>query len=152
MRTLLEVLEGKEDGVLIIYTSDHGESLYEVVEEGRRRIRGHGHHEDPPRQQAVIPLFLIPLDADVRGRIARLYDPAIKDRVSAFEFFSSLLQLAGYDEVDISRHYHHTFFDSEADREGRIFVSGNHFGADGPLYREAPYRSSFSINEFDAIR
>jgi glucan phosphoethanolaminetransferase (alkaline phosphatase superfamily) len=152
MKELVAALDGARRGILIVYTSDHGQSLYEVLEEGRKPIRGHSHPVDPPPQQAMIPLLLIPLDADLRERISRLTDPAIKNRVSAFEFFSSLLYLAGYDDVDIRRHYHHTIFDSEVDRKGRVFVSGNHFGADGPLYRDAPYSSSFHINQFDPAR
>jgi lipid A ethanolaminephosphotransferase len=152
MREVLEALDAEEQSILIIYTSDHGQSLYEVLGDGRKPIRGHGHHVDPPPQQAMIPLLLIPLDVDVSEQISRLYDTASKNRVSAFEFFSSLLYLAGYDNVDIRRYYHHTIFDSEADRKSRVFVSGNHFGADGPLYRDAPYRTSFSVNQFDPVR
>ena len=40
-------------------------------------------------------------------------------------------------------------FDAEAPRAPRGFVSGNHFGAGGPLYRPAPYRTVFSWNAFE---
>jgi glucan phosphoethanolaminetransferase (alkaline phosphatase superfamily) len=149
VRELLRELDGSGESVLVIYTSDHGQSLFEWTKEGDRRIRGHGHHESPPTEQAMIPLLLLPRGAALRERIAGLYDPALLNRISAYELFSTMLYLAGYDYADISRHYAPMIFDSNVQRGKRVFVSGNHFGRDGPLYRDAPYKSSFSINEFD---
>lgn len=148
---LVTALESTGREALIIYTSDHGQSLYETTNTQGRRIRGHGHHDEPPIEQAMVPFFLLPLGQDARTKLSTLYDPALVDRLSAFEFFPSLLYLAGYDEQELRGTYHHTIFDKSADRGARVFVSGNHFGADGPLYRDAPYRSSFRLNAFDSL-
>jgi glucan phosphoethanolaminetransferase (alkaline phosphatase superfamily) len=146
---LLPALERTGKDVLVVYTSDHGQSLYDEMKNGNDPVRGHGQHQAPPSHQAMIPLFLLPLGDELRGRMSELYEPALTDQLSAFELFSSLLFLAGYAPEQIREHYTPSIFDAEAQRATRAFISGNHFGADGPLYREAPYRSSFSFNEFD---
>jgi len=96
-----------------------------------------------------VPLFLLTLGEQSRAALASRYDPSLRDRTSDFELFPTLLALAGYAEADVRTRYHHALFDESADRSRRVFVSGNHFGADGPLYRDAPYRSSFGLNDFE---
>lgn len=149
MRQLVDALDASGERIVVVYTSDHGQSLWEPRDDDRPPIRGHGHHVDPPPEQAMVPLFLIPFGADVEAALRARYHEELRDRISSFEFFSSLLELVGYDAAELGTRYHHSIFDRDADRSKRIFVSGNHFGADGPLYRAAPYRSSFSINDFD---
>lgn len=136
--------------VLIVYTADHGQSLFEADPDHPEwaALRGHGTPTNVPPQQAMVPLMLIPLDAGVYDDLAALYDPALVDHVSAFEIFASLLRLAGYAPDEVARHYHPSVFDRGADRSVRRFVSGNHFGAGGPLYRPAPYRTAFAWNDF----
>ena len=148
MQVLVPILEATGKNVLVIYTSDHGQSLFEEKDERGKKIRGHGHHVDPPIEQAIIPLFLLPFGETTRLALARRYAPELIDRVSAYELFSTFLVMAGYDEDEVAGRYGHSIFDRNADREDRTFVSGNHFGVDGPLYRDSPYRSSFSVNPF----
>jgi arylsulfatase A-like enzyme len=148
MRVLVAGLEGKAEGTLIVYTADHGQSLYEPRSGGRAPIRGHG-HADPPREQAEVPLFLWPLDEGLRARLAPLYRPELRDRGSAFAIFPTLLRLAGYSERQLESRYVPSLFAPDAEPSERVFVSGNHFGRDGPLYRDAPYKSSFQLNSFD---
>jgi glucan phosphoethanolaminetransferase (alkaline phosphatase superfamily) len=148
MRVLVAGLEGKAEGTLIVYTADHGQSLYEPRSDGRAPIRGHG-HADPPREQAEVPLFLWPLDEGLRSRLAPLYRPELRDRGSAFAIFPTLLRLAGYTERQLEGRYVPSLFAPDAAADERVFVSGNHFGRDGPLYRDAPYQSSFQLNSFD---
>jgi glucan phosphoethanolaminetransferase (alkaline phosphatase superfamily) len=147
-RELVSGLSALDREILVIYTADHGQSLFEPWGPDGRRVRGHGHSPDPPPYQARIPLFFIAIGERTRAAVASRYDESLRNRVSAFELFPTLLSLAGYADADIATRYGHTLFDLDADRTRRVFVSGNHFGADGPLYRDAPYRSSFGLNEF----
>jgi glucan phosphoethanolaminetransferase (alkaline phosphatase superfamily) len=147
LRKLVASLDGAAPRVLIVYTADHGQDLFEADERSGRRRRGHG-HVDPSSYQAMIPLLLIPLDAALREELRALYHPSLRDQISAFEIFPSLLRLAGYGHDDVRQRYAPSIFDLDADRGRRVFVSGNHFGAGGPLYRDAPYQSSFRINEY----
>lgn len=150
LRELLEALAAEERDVVVVYTADHGQSLFEPWGPDERRARGHGQSPNPPPHQARVPLFVFALGEGPTAALSSLYDPSLRDRTSAFEIFPSLLRLAGYGREDLATRYHHSIFDLDADRSRRVFVSGNHFGADGPLYREAPYRSSFDLNDFDA--
>jgi lipid A ethanolaminephosphotransferase len=132
LRELLQAFGPDEEEVLIVYTSDHGQSFWESRDESGRPVRGgHGTLVDPPASQAMVPLILLTPHEGVRTRLSDLYDASVKDRASAFELFPSLLYLVGYDEGDIRRHYHHTIFEGEADRSGRGFISGNLFGIGG---------------------
>ena len=150
LRELVTALEGRADGVLIVYTADHAQSLFEPRPDGRDPIRGHGQHDAPPEEQSRVPLLLLPLDAALRARLEPLYVASLRDRTSAFELFSTLLRLGGYSAGQLAGRYVPSIFDADADRSRRVFVSGNHFGADGPLYRDAPYRSSFQLNVVEA--
>jgi glucan phosphoethanolaminetransferase (alkaline phosphatase superfamily) len=149
LRELIEALAAEGRDVIVIYTADHGQSLFEPWGPEERRARGHGQSPNPPPHQARIPLLVFALGDRPRAALASRYEASLRDRTSAFELFPTLLRLAGYGAADVRGRYHHSIFDPEADRSRRIFVSGNHFGADGPLYREAPYRSSFGLNDFD---
>jgi hypothetical protein len=83
-------------------------------------------------------------------RLRELYLPTLRDRVSQFEIFPSLLYLAGYAYADVRAHYHHSLFDPAPDRARRIFLSGNIFGIGGGFYNHELVRSSCYVNEFDA--
>jgi hypothetical protein len=146
-RELATTLAATGRDVVVIYTADHAQSLFESWGPDDRRIRGHGHSPNPPPHQARVPLFLMAIGDRPSAALAAVYDGSLRNRTSAFELFPTLLSLAGYADDDIRGRYHHTLFDRDADRSRRVFVSGNHFGADGPLYRDAPYRSSFGLNE-----
>ena len=62
--------------------------------------------------------------------------------------FRALLQLAGYDYADIREHYYHSLFDADADRSGRIFLSGNLFGIGGGFYQNWLIESAYYLNRF----
>ena len=152
LRELVPVLEGTGKKILVVYTADHGQSLFEITAAGGNGVRGHGQHQSPPVHQAMVPLFLIPIGEGMQERFRARFHPSRVDRSSAFELFSTLLQIGGYAPRDFDGDYAPSIFQEHADRGKRRFVSGNHFGADGPLYRSAPYRSSFQLNDFDAER
>jgi hypothetical protein len=155
---LAQFVEGlralRDERVLVVYTADHGQSLFEdhPGHPEWRALRGHGTPGRVPPQQAMVPLMLFALHPEVKAALEQRYQPRLRDRTSAFELFPTLLLVAGYDRGDLRSRYHVDLFDGGAERRERRFVSGNHFGAGGPLYRPAPYRSVFSWNEFHYLR
>ena len=95
-------------------------------------------------------MLLFGFGEGVRELLGGLFIPELRDRVSQFELFPSLLQLAGYPYPEIRAHYHHSLFDPAPARERRIFVSGNLFEIGGGFYNHELVRSSCYINEFSA--
>jgi len=152
LHELIDRIEVTGREVVVIYTSDHGQSIAEAVDdEGpapqhRPQRWPHGLAVDPPLEQAMVPLLVFGINGEVQARLMTLYDPVVRGRVSGFEFFPTLLLLAGYMPEDLHRHYHHTIFDSEPDRADRFFVSGNLFGVGGGFYNHPTVRSSGYAN------
>jgi glucan phosphoethanolaminetransferase (alkaline phosphatase superfamily) len=155
VRALFERFEGSRRRILMIYTADHGQGLADAVEDagparaGRPARWPHGTPSDPPAQQAAVPLLLFGFGEGVQELLEALYLPELRDRVSQFELFPSLLQLAGYAYPEIRAHYHHSLFDPAPARGRRIFVSGNLFGIGGGFYDHELVRSSYLLNEFE---
>jgi glucan phosphoethanolaminetransferase (alkaline phosphatase superfamily) len=152
IEALFDRFDDSDSSVLMFYTADHGASLLEETEHyGRpRRVRGHGTVSGPPAHQAMVPLMCFAFGGHGRSAAAGLFDPALVDRISAFELFPSLLFAAGYDYATIKEHYHFSIFDSEPKRERRIFISGNLFANDATLIdrRAGAVANPFSENEF----
>jgi glucan phosphoethanolaminetransferase (alkaline phosphatase superfamily) len=150
LKDLIETLERTGKRVLIIYTSDHGQSVFEPVDGGPHMGFPHATAVDPPIYQAMVPLILFGVGADVSERLSARCDPALRDRVSAFEIFSSALILAGYDYAEIRDYYHHSLFDTHAARDNRVFASGDIFqpaaGVEHELHRAKP---RFFLNRFE---
>ena len=104
---------------------------------------------DPPAQQASVPLILFASARDAHAALASLYQPSLRNRASAFEIFSSLLQLAGYDYGQIREYYEPSIFDAQAPRTQRHFVSGNLFGIGGHFYQNELIQDATYVNAFD---
>lgn len=155
IKTLFERFEGPRTDLLVVYTSDHGQSLADAVEDsgtpriGRPTRWPHAVPVDPPRQQASVPLILFAFGPEARRALAELCQPSLKNRVSGFEIFSSLLQLAGYDYEGIRQHYSPSVFDERARRGQRRFVSGNLFGIGSGFYQNELIREATYLNAFD---
>lgn len=156
LRELIARFEGSDREILMIYTADHGQSLLDAVDDSGRSRSGrparwpHGTPADPPASQAAVPLILFGFGERTQETLRRLYQPALRDTVSQFELFPSLLYLAGYEQSEIRAHYHHSLFDPAADRGRRTFVSGNLFGIGGGFYNHELVRSACYVNEFEA--
>jgi glucan phosphoethanolaminetransferase (alkaline phosphatase superfamily) len=154
LRELIDRIEATGREVVVVYTSDHGQSVAKAADDTgaapqhRPKRWPHGLAVDPPLEQAMVPLLVFGINGDVQARLMALYDPAVRGRVSGFEYFPTLLLLAGYTPEDLHRHYHHTIFDSEPDRADRFFVSGNLFGMGGGFYNHPTVRSSGYANPF----
>lgn len=156
IQALFERFAGSDRRILMIYTSDHGQSLGTAVEDSgmpyldRPARWPHGTPADPPRAQAAVPLILFGFGEGMQELLRGLFLPALRDRVSQFELFPSLLQLAGYAYPEIREHYHHSLFDPVPPRSRRVFVSGNLFEIGGGFYNHELVQSTCYINEFDA--
>jgi lipid A ethanolaminephosphotransferase len=154
-RKIFERFERSGVDLLVIYTSDHGQSLADAVEDSGAPRRGrpvrwpHAVPVDPPAQQASVPLILFAFDPDAHAALTSLYQPSLMNRASAFEIFPSLLQLAGYDYGQIREHYEPSIFDGGAPRTPRHFVSGNLFGIGGHFYQNKLIRDATYVNAFD---
>jgi glucan phosphoethanolaminetransferase (alkaline phosphatase superfamily) len=146
---LIEVLEATGERVLVIYTSDHGQSLLERHKGELHLGFPHATPVDPPVYQAMVPLILFGVGDGVQERVSANCHTALRDRVSGFEIFPSVLVMAGYDSEELRRYYHHTLFDAQAPRDGRVFASGNIFGR-GSGYQNELIRNnpSFFLNPF----
>ncbi len=154
LRALVERLGALDRDVILVYTADHGQSLFASVDDGGQTVAHrparwpHGVPVDPPPRQASVPLLLAGFGEGVSGTLGALYEPGLRDRVSQFELFPALLELAGYDRAEIRRHYHFGLFEREAARGARFFVSGNLFGIGGGFYTHELVESSCHVNEF----
>ena len=126
-RELHERLEESGRDVIVIYTSDHGQSLLEIeADQGRMP---HGTIVDPPVVQAMVPLFVVGYGRGedfVREHAARLRT----EGASQFELFATLLTLAGYDEGQVRERFGASLFAPDRPDAPRRFWSGSLFGAD----------------------
>jgi hypothetical protein len=135
--------------VLVVYTSDHGQSLTGRQPDKEGRHTPHATPINPPPEQASVPLLLLAFGPEVPARVAARYEPALVDRASAFEIFPALLEAAGYAREDVRRHYPFSLFDADADRSRRIFASGNIFAREGNFHIMNPLMGDVCyLNEF----
>ena len=110
----LEEIDFKQlKDTLIIYTSDHGQS---ILENGR--VGTHCDSTNPPLSQGVVPLLLFSTkDNDT------LKDFSFsKDIYSHYEVFPTIKKLMGYEVKE------KTFFDITKENSQQVFVSGDIFG------------------------
>lgn len=146
LRELSTALEASGRNALVVYTSDHGQILDGA---GGRRVTPHATQEDPPSEQAAVPLILLAFGERTREAVSEAFDPAVRDRASGFEIFPTLLEVAGYARSDATRGRVPSLLDGSAPRPGRVFVSGNIFARDGGVYINNPgYGDAFYLNEF----
>lgn len=120
---LLPVLQDKD--VLVIYTSDHGQS----IEEYRTMPATHCLGKNAPSSQASVPFVLFPMSE----RIAAALDEKTAGtfvhnhgRVSHFQIFPSLLVVMGYPSAEVADRYGAAIFDELS--EERMFITGSLYG------------------------
>ncbi|MCC8191289.1 MAG: sulfatase-like hydrolase/transferase, partial [Planctomycetes bacterium] len=132
-REAMELLGGHD--VLLVYTSDHGQSF------GQGHPLTHTTLEHPPRDQADVPLLLIPLGDAARSFLSDLglAEPGERvGRMSHFEIFPTLLKIMGY-PPDAVRERFGPGLDGEPPAE-RFFLSGDLFPPEGSTnYRLNPF-------------
>jgi lipid A ethanolaminephosphotransferase len=130
-RDLLAQLEATGKPVLVVYTSDHGQSLLEVdPSTGRPETLSHNRREDPAVFQAMVPLFAVGVGGVADWLRAR-FDPSSVGSVDQFSLFPTLLVAAGYDAGEVALRYGPTIFDPLANRSSRRFISGDLFDPQG---------------------
>jgi len=131
-RRLVENLLGKD--VVVIYTSDHGQSL-----EGVGGIRAtHATSKNPPATQGTVPLLIWVANQGMSPLTGMISRGASQNRgkASHFELFPSLLCFFGYPEDQTATLYGPPLWHPLARK--RRFLSGAFFNA-----------SSCSFNAFD---
>ena len=146
LRELLAVLEDTGEEVLVVYTADHGQSL---DPSGRRKGTPHATEVAPPPEQAAVPLILLGVGERARSLLRPELAAALHGRISQFEVFPTLLELAGYAREDAERGRSPSLLDDAAPRGERIFVSGNVFARKGGFYVLNPgFGSTCYLNRF----
>lgn len=108
-------------GTLILYTSDHGQSLLE----GGYKLSHCSNGKVHPGE-GIVPLFALTGDPDLRSRLA----DAARDRASHathFEVFPTLLEAMGYDESWVAKRYGTSLLSRKAPA-ARRFLTGDLFG------------------------
>jgi arylsulfatase A-like enzyme len=140
------MLEETGREVLVLYTSDHGQSFDPAA---RSWTLPHAVVDDPPMVQAAVPLLLLTVGEPLGEQIRTRYDPRLVDGVSGFEIFPTLLQAAGYTRSDVPE-LHTSLFEPDGPRPERAFLSGNLFSQEGGFYiynptlGDAGFRNAFS--------
>jgi glucan phosphoethanolaminetransferase (alkaline phosphatase superfamily) len=122
LQKLLNRLEGQD--AVVVYTSDHGQSLLEGGIKGT-----HGIYRDPPASQANVPLMVFGTNEDQRRALAELSRevlPRHRDRMCHEEIFPTLLGFLGFEAGAIREHYGPGLF-SPHDPRPRRFFSGDPF-------------------------
>jgi len=102
------------DDTLIIYTSDHGQS---ILEEGRTAT--HCSSTNPPLSQGIVPLLLFVPQED---RVFKGLDFK-PNSYSHYQLFPTMQKLMGYKEIKTK-----TLFDKVGSEPQQTFVSGDIFG------------------------
>jgi glucan phosphoethanolaminetransferase (alkaline phosphatase superfamily) len=108
-------------GTLAVYTSDHGQSMFEG---GYKASHGSMANAHPGESQ--VPLLVFSGDAPFNETL-QLAARTSHDRASHFDLFPTLLMAMGYDRLWIGRTYGPTLFDIPKNRP-RQFLIGNVFG------------------------
>ena len=108
---LKEISFFTRDDTLIIYTSDHGQS---ILEEGRSST--HCDSTNPPLSQGLVPLLLFTSTSD---KELRTFNFKV-NTYNHYQIFPSIQKFMGYEGIEAK-----TLFEDE---EKQIFVSGDIFG------------------------
>ena len=116
-KELLPKIEDEE--VLIIYVSDHGES---IMEQGD--FCGHFQSIDPPNEQANIPFLIFEFGLDSTSIVQNLRDnqKVNNNKLSQFQVFPTCLYLMGYEKSKVNLVYGPTIIDAPI--YPRTFLSG----------------------------
>lgn len=107
-----------DDETVLLYTSDHGQSLHDKITKSTHCIT-----LDPPSSSAAAAMFLMGGYSNkfFAGGVARK-----KNRVSHFQVFPSVLVFMGYAEQEVLQRYGDPLWINE--NKPRYFISGDLFG------------------------
>jgi lipid A ethanolaminephosphotransferase len=106
---------------LILYTSDHGQSL---LDGGYKQT--HCSTGRVPAGEGIVPLFAFAGDGPFRQRLLQEAQTR-HDRATHFDLFPTMLLAMGYDPAWVARRYPASLLDLPADRRRR-FLTGDMFG------------------------
>jgi glucan phosphoethanolaminetransferase (alkaline phosphatase superfamily) len=108
-------------GTLAIYTSDHGQAMFEGGYEAT-----HGSIANVHPGESRVPLLVFSGNAEF-SKAMQASAAANHDKASHFEIFPTLLTAMGFDQEWVRRTYGGTLLDVPKDRH-RKFLAGNIFG------------------------
>jgi glucan phosphoethanolaminetransferase (alkaline phosphatase superfamily) len=114
-------LDSRND-TIIIYTSDHGQS---ILENGT--VATHNVSVNPNPSQGIVPLLVMPSSLDILHN-----KKVLKNHYTHFQLFPTLLWLMGYSDLN------HTIFDTKISIS-QVFFSGDLFGRAGTSKTEISY-------------
>ncbi len=121
----------KDEKVLIIYTSDHGQNIMDFP----NIAITHCLKDYAPQVMAAVPLFLMSTDASI---VDSLSNKPKSNFATHFQIFPTILEHMGYDSLDIKKEYHSSLNTSDIRDIQPIFFSGDIYG-----------RGGFFTNHFD---
>ncbi|MGA2435630.1 MAG: sulfatase-like hydrolase/transferase [Bryobacteraceae bacterium] len=127
LQELLSRLEGRD--VVIVYTSDHGQSIMEKGVPGT-----HNRTFDISASQASVPVLVFGTNAHTRQLLALWFRAESAGRVSAEQIFPTLLWILGYGDDEVNSRYPRSLFDHLPDRP-RVFLSGDIWALSAPYVR-----------------
>jgi len=104
----------ERDDTLIIYTSDHGQS---ILEKGRTST--HCDSTNPPLSQGIVPLLLFTSKED---KLLKNVDFK-PNHYTHYEIFPTIQKIMGYEGIKAK-----TLLDKVTEEDKQIFVSGDVFG------------------------
>lgn len=111
----------KNRDVLIVYSSDHGQSILEAGIPGT-----HNRTFNISPSQASVPILAAGLNTSSVNFLKENYNVQNLNETSAEQIFPTLLFMMGFDKSDIEKHYARTLFDSV--NPARSFLSGDMWG------------------------
>ena len=109
---------------LLLYTSDHGQTLWENGYKGT-----HCSSSRPHPGESYVPLFAFTAVSSLEGRFRQGADRGF-NRATHFDIFPTLLLAMGYEEKWVSNKFGANLFDIPSTRH-RQFLIGGSLGADG---------------------
>jgi glucan phosphoethanolaminetransferase (alkaline phosphatase superfamily) len=111
-----KMFELPRENSVLIYTSDHGQNLLD-----NGRLISHGSVENTVPGEGTVPLFILTSVSKWQKKFRNnlVYN---KNKVSHFNIFSTLLNIAGYDEQEVRQKHGKSLFDKVNDSQ--TFATG----------------------------
>jgi hypothetical protein len=112
-----KIVPDLDDDTLIIYTSDHGQALFE----GGYEVQHCSTLPNVHWGEGIVPLFAVAGRSDFAERLKR-HAALGFNRASHFDIFPTLLLAFGYPEAWVRGAYGHSLLDFPTDRPRKVFT------------------------------